>query len=69
MHLKATIGTLQMEDEAFVQCYYNVTTMSWIFYPIFTLIGILQIILFVLYNNKFHPFCDLLKGADTDPGK
>ena len=65
MHLQATIGTLEMEDEAFERC----KTMSWIFYPIFMLIGILQIILFVLYNDKFHPFCDLLKGADTDPGK
>ena len=65
MHLKATIGTLQMEDEAFVQCYY----MSWIFYPIFTLIAILQVISFLLYNHYFHPFYDILEGADTDPGK
>ena len=65
MHLKATIGTLQMEDEAFVLCYY----LSWVFYPIFTLIGILQIVLFLLYNQKYHPFSDLLIRPDTDAGK
>ena len=65
MHLKATIGTLQMEDEAFELCYY----LSWVFYPIFTLIGILQMILFLLYNQKYHPFSDLLIRPDTDDGK
>ena len=65
MHLKATIGTLQMEDEAFELCYY----LSWVFYPIFTLIGILQMILFLLYNQKYHPFSDLLIRPDTDAGK
>ena len=65
MHLKATIGTLQMEDEAFVLCYY----LSWVFYPIFTLIGILQMILFLLYNQKYHPFSDLLIRPVTDAGK
>ena len=65
LHLKATIGTLQMEDEAFVLCYY----LSWVFYPIFTLIGILQMILFLLYNQKFHPFSVLLIRPDADDGK
>ena len=64
MHLKATIDTLVMEDEAYVQSFY----MAWMFFPIFIFIGIGQVILFVLYNNKYHPFQIILKGA-TKKGK
>ena len=64
MHLKATIDTLVMEDEAYVQSFY----MAWMFFPIFIFIGIGQVILFVLYNNKYHPFQVILKGA-TKKGK
>ena len=65
MHLKATIDTLEMEDEAYVQIFY----MAWIFYPIFIFIGILQVILFVLYNHKCHPFRALLEEPAADAGK
>ena len=65
MHLKATIGTLDMEDEAYVKCYY----MAWIFYPIFICIGIFQVILFVLYNHKCHPFRNLLEEPAADAGE
>ena len=64
MHLKETIDTLVMEDEAYVQSFY----MAWMFFPIFIFIGIGQVILFVLYNNKYHPFQVILKGA-TKKGK
>ena len=64
MHLKETIDTLVMEDEAYVQSF----NMAWMFFPIFIFIGIGQVILFVLYNNKYHPFQVILKGA-TKKGK
>ena len=64
MHLKETIDTLVMEDEAYTQSFY----MAWMFFPIFIFIGIGQVILFVLYNNKYHPFQVILKGA-TKKGK
>ena len=57
--LKSTIGTLHMEDEAFEQSFY----MSWVFYPFFFIIGLGQILFFYLYNKKFHPFCEILKGV------
>ena len=60
LHLKATIGTLSMEDEAYTQAYY----MAWVFFPCFLLIAILQLILFCLFNHKYHPFSDLLDSAD-----
>ena len=59
MLLKDTIGTLVMEDEAYVQSFY----MAWIFFPIFILIGVGQGILIELYNKKYHPFNIILEGA------
>ena len=48
-----------MEDEAYERASY----MAWVFYPCFIIIGIGQIILFWLYNDKYHPFSVILKGV------
>ena len=64
IHLKDTIGTLVMEDEAYVQSFY----MAWIFFPIFILIAVVQGLLIELYNKKYHPFNIILEGA-TKKGK
>jgi hypothetical protein len=53
-----------MEDEA----YYLAFWMSWIFYPIFFIVGFGQIFLLYLYIEKYHPFNVILKGAE-EPGK
>ena len=65
LHLKSTIGTLEMENEAYDQVYF----MAWVFFPSFMLIAIFQAILFILFNNKCHPFSDILEGADRSAGK
>ena len=63
MLLKCTIDTLEMENEAYELSYY----MSWIFYPIFMILGFGQILLLCLYIEKHHPFNVILKGAEK-PG-
>ena len=57
--LSNTIGTLRMEDEAYESAFY----LSWIFYPTFFLVLLGQILSAWMYNNKFHPFVEILKGA------
>ena len=50
-----------MENEAYTQAYH----MAWVFFPCFFLIAMLQMILFCLFNHKYHPFVDLLDDADN----
>ena len=57
--LTSTIGTLHMEDEAHEKAFY----MAWILYPCFFIILIGQILFFYLYNRKYHPFSEILKGV------
>ena len=49
-----------MENEAYTLAYH----MAWVFFPCFLLIAMLQLILFCLFNHKYHPFVDLLDDAD-----
>ena len=49
-----------MEDEAHEKAFY----MAWIFYPCFFIIAIGQILFFFLYNRKYHPFSEILKGVN-----
>ena len=59
--LKSTIDTLPEEDEA-----YNLAKLlSWVFFPIFVVLALGQILLFNLFNDRFHPFVEILKGAKT----
>ena len=60
--LKSTIDTLTMEDEAYEKSFF----LAWVFFPTFFVIGVLQLILFNLYNQIFHPFGVILKGADNN---
>ena len=58
--LKSTIDTLPEEDEA-----YNLAKLlSWVFFPIFVVLALGQILLFNLFNDRFHPFVEILKGAN-----
>ena len=58
--LKSTIDTLPEEDDA----YDLAKLLSWIFFPIFIVLALGQIFFFKLFNNRFHPFVDILKGAN-----
>ena len=50
-----------MENEAYTLAYH----MAWVFFPCFLLIAMLQLILFCLFNHKYHPFVDLLDDTDN----
>ena len=57
--LSSTIGTLHMEDEAHENAFY----MAWVLYPCFFIVAVGQILFFYLYNRKYHPFSEILKGV------
>ena len=61
MLLKSTIDTIPEEDEA----YDLAKLLSWVFFPIFVLVALGQVLLFYLFNDRFHPFAEILKGANT----
>ena len=59
--LKSTIDTLPEEDEA-----YNLAKLlSWVFFPVFLVLALGQVLLFYFFNDRFHPFVEILKGAKT----
>ena len=58
MQLEATIGVLDMEIESFERA----KLFSWIFYPIWIILTIIQAFCFVLSNGRFHPLVDILHG-------
>ena len=58
MQLEATIGVLDMEIESFERA----KLLSWIFFPIWILLTIIQAFCFVLSNGRFHPLVDILHG-------
>ena len=56
--LDATIGHLEMEIEAFERA----RLFSWIFFPLWIVLTIIQIVCFMLYNGRFHPLAKILDG-------
>ena len=45
---------------------------SWVFYPIWIVLTIIQVSCFILVNGKFHPLAKILEGSnenDVDQGK
>ena len=58
MQLEATIGVLDMEIESFERA----KLFSWIFFPSWILLTIVQAFCFVISNGKFHPLVDILHG-------
>ena len=61
MLLKSTIDTIPEEDEA----YDLAKLLSWVFFPIFVALALGQALLFHLFNDRCHPFVEILKGANT----
>ena len=61
-HLNATVGFLQMEKDSLRTAYY----FSWIFFPIWIILTIVQIVCFILYNGRLHPLARIINESKVD---
>ena len=62
----AILGALEMEKEAFQKA----QLFSWIFFPTWIIMAIIQAVFFVLGNGRFHPLAKMLEDCDgSDEGK
>ena len=61
-HLNATVGFLQMEEDSLTTAYY----FSWIFFPTWIILTIVQIVCFILYNGRLHPLARIIDESDVD---
>ena len=59
------LGALYIEKESFQ----TAKLFSWIFFPMWILLAIVQTICFILGNGRFHPLEKILKGCDINAGK
>ena len=60
------LGALEMEKEAFQKA----QLFSWVFFPIWIIMAIVQAVCFVLSNGRFHPLAKILEDCDdSDEGK
>ena len=58
--LDATIGFLDMEVESLERSF----LLSWIFFPTWIVLTIIQTSCFILYNGRFHPLAKILDGCN-----
>jgi hypothetical protein len=66
VQVDAILGALEMEKEAFQKS----QIFSWIFFPIWIIMAIIQAVSFVLGNERLHPLAKLVEDSDTtDEGK
>jgi hypothetical protein len=64
--LESTIGSLDMELESLGRA----RIFSWVFFPTWIFLAIIQAICFLLGNEKFHPLAEILEGfVDDDNNK
>ena len=64
--LNEYLGVLEMEKESFDRA----QLFSWIFFPTWIVMSVLQSVSFILANGKFHPLAMILKASDeSDQGK
>ena len=66
--LDATIGFLEMEERSLDRS----RLFSWVFYPIWIVLSITQVLCFYFANGKYHPLAKILDGIDendVDEGK
>ena len=61
-HLDATVGFLQMEEESLQRAYY----FSWVFFPTWIILTIVQIVCFMLYNGRLHPLAGIIDEYEDD---
>jgi hypothetical protein len=55
------LGALDIEKKSFQ----TAQLFSWIFFPIWIMLAIVQAICFLLSNGRFHPISKLLERGDT----
>ena len=59
--LESTVGALDIEKES----YHRAQIFSWIFYPIWILLAVVQAICFVLSNGKLHPLAKIVEDFEN----
>ena len=59
------LGALDIENKSFQ----TAQLFSWIFFPMWILLAIVQTICFLLSNGRFHPLAKILEGCDISAGK
>ena len=60
--MDSILGALDIEKESFQ----TAKKFSWIFFPIWIMLAIVQAIGFLLSNEKFHPLVKILEGCDVN---
>ena len=63
--VETDIGALDMENEAFQKA----QLFSWIFFPIWILLAIMQAVCFLLSNGKLHPLAKILEASNDGNDK
>ena len=63
--MEINIGALDMENEAFQKA----QLFSWIFFPTWILLAIMQAVCFLLSNGKLHPLVKILEACDDGNDK
>ena len=64
--LNEYLGVLEMEKESFDRA----QLFSWIFFPTWIVMSVLQSVSFILANGKFHPLAVILKASnEADQGR
>ena len=63
--VEITVGALDMENEAFQKA----QLFSWIFFPIWILLAIMQAVCFLLSNGKLHPLAKILEACNDGNNK
>ena len=64
--LDAIIGVLDIELESLERSF----LFSWIFFPTWILLTVVQAVCFILYNGRFHPLAKILDVCDeSNQGK
>ena len=54
------LGALNIEKEAFQKA----QLFSWVFFPTWMILAIVQAVSFILSNGRFHPLTKILEGCD-----
>jgi hypothetical protein len=58
--LEYTVGTLEIEKESFQKA----RIFSWVFFPTWIFLAIVQSICFVMSNGKLHPLVKIIKEQE-----
>ena len=51
-----------MEEESLKRAYY----FSWVFFPTWIILTIVQIVCFMLYNGRLHPLAGIIDEYEDD---